>query len=133
MNAHQCIPVDSITGGKVELLARAWNTSTGEVIRRLVKHFEDSPVTPHSTPSPTADQVGVHAFYAGQKTSGVYDRESRSLTITEGPAAGRYKTPSGAATAVLQALKPTVQPNRNGWSFWVIDGTGETLQSLRGH
>ncbi|MGP8296389.1 hypothetical protein ACTPOK_00055 [Streptomyces inhibens] len=103
------------------------------MIRRLVEHFEGSPApaapSAHGTTSPTL--APVHVFYAGQKISGMYDRENRSLTIADGPAAGTYKTPSGAASAVLHALRPDVRPNRNGWSFWTVDETGEILQTLR--
>ncbi|MEW1926783.1 hypothetical protein [Streptomyces sp. NPDC088360] len=133
MTAQHVVPLDPTTGGKVDLLARAWNTTPSEVVRRLIEHFEDSPTpSPASAAAPPAELVPVHAFYAGQKVSGMYDRENRSLTISHGPAVGRYKTPSGAASAVLQAVRPDIHPNRNGWSFWTVDETGELLQSLRG-
>ncbi|MFE7673642.1 hypothetical protein ACFU5N_15675 [Streptomyces albidoflavus] len=137
MAAQYLVPLDPATGSKVDLLARAWNATPGEVVRRLVEHFESSPAPLPEDPAVAAaasapgQSVPVHVFYAGQRVSGVYDRKNRSLTIPHGPGAGRHKTPSGAASAVLQALRPDVRPNRNGWSFWTVDETGELLQSLR--
>ncbi|KWT62498.1 hypothetical protein ADL21_07720 [Streptomyces albus subsp. albus] len=133
MPAPHTVSLDPATASKVDLLARAWNTTPSEVVRRLVEHFEDSPSPLPATAAAasSAQPVPVHAFYAGHRISGVYDRRNRSLTIPHGPGAGRHKTPSGAASAVLQALRPDVQPNRNGWSFWTVDETGETLQTLR--
>lgn len=133
MTVQHSVQLDPATGQKVDLLARAWNTTPGEAVRRLVDHFEGSPAPVASSAldatSPTL--VPVHVFYAGQRISGMYDRGNRSLTVADGPAAGMYKSPSGAASAVLHALRPDVQPNRNGWSFWTVDETGEILQSLR--
>ncbi|MCM2416635.1 hypothetical protein [Streptomyces sp. RKAG293] len=124
------IPVDDVTHSQITLLARAWDVSPGEAVRRLVDHFQrPSPATAPSTP--TGDRVAVHAIYDGVRVPGLYDPTTRALTITEGPAAGAYRTPSGAAAAVLQALKPHVKPNRNGWGFWMVDASGELLQTLR--
>ncbi|WP_330242381.1 hypothetical protein [Streptomyces sp. NBC_00525] len=133
MTVQHSVQLDPATGQKVDLLARAWNTTPGEAVRRLVEHFEDSPApAAHSAPDVASPAlVPVHVFYSGHRISGTYDRENRSLTIADGPAAGTYKTPSGAASAVLHALRPDVRPNRNGWSFWTVDETGEILQSIR--
>ncbi|MFB7753805.1 hypothetical protein ACFC18_30035 [Streptomyces sp. NPDC056121] len=133
MTIQHAVQLDPATGQKVDLLARAWNTTPSDAVRRLVEHFEGSSASAASSAQDTSSPalVPVHAFYAGKKVSGVYDRDNRGLTITDGPAAGIYKTPSGAASAVLHALRPDVRPNRNGWSFWTVDATGEILQSIR--
>jgi hypothetical protein len=60
-----------------------------------------------------------------------YDPSSRTVTIPSGPGRGEYETPSGAAVAVVHALNPHVNPNRNGWSFWTVTATGQLLQSIR--
>ncbi|MEW1752416.1 hypothetical protein [Streptomyces angustmyceticus] len=114
---------------KVSLLARAWGVDPEGVVLRLLEHFEgaDAP----APAGPTSGLVAVHALYSGHKVPGEYDPESQSLVILSGPAQGRYKSPSGAATAVLQAYNPEVAPHRNGWSFWVVEATGARLQSLR--
>jgi hypothetical protein len=77
-------------------------------------------------------QVAVHAIYAGSRTEGLYDPAVQSLTITTGPLAGKsFNKPSGAAVALVAALRPGVHPNRNGWSFWVDSRTGKRLQAIR--
>jgi hypothetical protein len=75
--------------------------------------------------------VEVHAVYEGRRTDAFYDPLSRTVTIPSGPGRGEYDTPSGAAVAVVHALNPHVNPNRNGWSFWIVTTTGQLLQSIR--
>ncbi|MEW1612459.1 hypothetical protein ACIQRJ_34345 [Streptomyces niveus] len=124
------ITVDDVTHTQITLLARAWDVTPGEAVRRLVGHFQHP--SPAAAPSaPASNRVAVHAIYDGVHVPGLYDPATQALTITEGPAAGTYRTPSGAASAVLQALKPHVKPNRNGWGFWALDDSGELLQTLR--
>lgn len=149
------IPVDDTTHAQVTLLARAWNVTPGQAIARLVEFFQ-RPVPPAPEGgaaggagddsgggadggggggagggSAGGERVRVHAIYGGVRIAGLYDPVTRALTVTDGPASGAYRTPSGAASAVLQALKPEVNPNRNGWSFWTVDSSGALLQSLR--
>ncbi|WP_059007039.1 hypothetical protein [Streptomyces specialis] len=134
MSPQHAVLLDSATHADIALLARAWDVSEGEAVRRLIKHFQRSPAaaSPTAASAPgEARTVAVHAIYNGHRVSGLYDPATESLTITAGPATGHYKSPSGAASAVLQALKPHVKPNRNGWSFWTVDESGELLQTLR--
>jgi hypothetical protein len=54
------------------------------------------------------------------------------VDITNGVLNGRsYRSPSGAAIGVVQALNPEVHPNRNGWNFWFIAENGKTLATIR--
>lgn len=124
------ITVDDVTHTQITLLARAWDVTPGEAVRRLVDHFQ-RPSLAAAPSAPASNRVAVHAIYDGVHVPGLYDPATQALTITEGPAAGTYRTPSGAASAVLQALKPHVKPNRNGWGFWALDDSGELLQTLR--
>lgn len=127
------IALDPTTHAKVTLLARAWEVTPDQAVGRLIDYFHTPAPAPTPDAAPPADTtVAVHAFYDGRRISGSYDPTNRSLTVDPGPGAGRYKSPSGAAAAVLLALKPEVHPNRNGWSFWFVDATGETLQTIRG-
>ncbi len=114
---------------QIALLARAWAISANDVIGRLLRDFRDT----RAEAAPTQpEQVGVHAIYAGTRTEGLYDPAAQSLTITTGPLAGRtFSKPSGAAVALVAALRPDVHPNRNGWSFWVESRTGKRLQAIR--
>lgn len=78
-------------------------------------------------------KVGVYVDYEGHRTRGSYDRDTKRIDITSGPLAGQsFKTPTGAARAVVAYYKLDVNPNRNGWSFWLLDdGSGGLLQSIR--
>jgi hypothetical protein len=54
------------------------------------------------------------------------------LTVTSAPLSGTwFRSPSGAAKAVVAALKPGVTPNPSGYDFWFVAGTGKTLASIR--
>lgn len=79
----------------------------------------------------TEQGVEIHAIYEGRRVDAYYDPSSRTLTIPSGPGRGEYETPSGAAVALVRALNPHVNPNRNGWSFWTVTATGQLLQSIR--
>ncbi|MBL1081991.1 hypothetical protein JK359_08330 [Streptomyces actinomycinicus] len=122
--------VDDATFTQVNLLARAWNVSPAEAVRKLIEHFQ-RPEAASQAPTANDRRVAVHALYDGVRIEGEYHPVTHALAINAGPAAGNYRTPSGAATAVLQALNPQVKPNRNGWSFWIVTETGRLLQSLR--
>jgi hypothetical protein len=46
---------------------------------------------------------------------------------------GKWVERLGTARAVMEHFKPGVSPNRNGWSFWVLDDSSrKLLQSPRG-
>jgi hypothetical protein len=117
---------------QVMLLARAWETSVGDVIHRLLIEFRDDADNPAESPKESPGQVALHAIYGETRTEALYDPVTKSVTITTGPLAGRtFSKPSGAAVALVQVQSPGVNPNRNGWSFWVMSETGERLQAIR--
>lgn len=117
---------------QIQLLARAWETTEGEAVRRLIVHFRQAEGSA-TDDAPTDEVVGVYAIYEGLRIEGRYFPPTRRLEITSGALAGRsYKSPSGAAIAVVQSVNPKVRPNRNGWSFWTVTETGMLLQSIRG-
>ncbi|MGW0208998.1 hypothetical protein ACWDZ8_25420 [Streptomyces sp. NPDC003233] len=79
----------------------------------------------------TENGVEIYAISESRRVNAYYDPSSRTVTIPSGPGRGDYDTPSGAAVAVVRALNPHVNPNRNGWSFWIVTATGQLLQSIR--
>ena len=116
---------------RLALLGRAWNVDVSGAVSRLLDEFEAG--APSATTPASEEQVPVHAVYADQRVEGLFDRRTRRLRITSGPLADRtYRSPSGAAVAVVGMHNRSVSPNRNGWSFWLINETGELLQTLRG-
>lgn len=79
-----------------------------------------------------AGVVDIHVDYDGMRIEAEFDPTSRSLLILNGSLEGeRYKTPSGAAMAVVRRHRPDVDPHRNGWLFWTVSKTGAALQSVR--
>lgn len=57
----------------------------------------------------------VYADYDGHRTHASYDPDTTRIDVTFGPLAGRsFKTPTGAARAVVAHYKPGISPNRNG-------------------
>lgn len=125
----QQLTVTDAVHEQVILLARAWGISVSDVVDRLLRDFRNVEA---GAASARAQQVAVHAIYAGVHTEGMYDRASQSLTITTGSLAGKtFSKPSGAAVALVAALRPGVHPNRNGWSFWVESSSGKRLQAIR--
>ncbi|MEU6476145.1 hypothetical protein ABZ858_04510 [Streptomyces sp. NPDC047017] len=123
------ISVTDATFAQVNLLARAWGVSPGQAVAKLVEHFQ-LPEAARTSGTP-ARRVPVHAIYNGKRIDGEYDPATQAIFVADGPAAGNHRTPSGAAAAVLKALNNKVKPNRNGWSFWTVNETGQLLQSLR--
>ncbi|MFC5093619.1 hypothetical protein [Amycolatopsis plumensis] len=74
----------------------------------------------------------VHASYDGHIAKGIFDLRTHHLRITDGPLAGQaFKSPSGAAMAVVRHVKPDIHNNRNGWTFWTVTDTGRPLESVR--
>lgn len=122
------IEVDENTMKALELAAHIAGTTPGGVVKRLVEAA--------STPKPSngSARVDVVADYEGHRTRGKYDSTTHRVDITSGPLAGQsFKSPTGAARAIVHHYKPSVSSNRNGWSFWLLDdGSGEPLQSIRG-
>lgn len=114
---------------QVELLARALGITTSETIAHLL-HLYAQPAP--ETPAPTNTHIPVYAIYQRSRIEGKFDRSTGALHIPTGPGAGQYKTPSGAARAVITSLRPQVSPIRTGWTFWRLAETGAYLAVLRG-
>ncbi|MCA2203997.1 MULTISPECIES: hypothetical protein [unclassified Streptomyces] len=130
------IEVDEQTYRSIEFAARMGGTTAGEVVARLVRTASVPPSAPAAASNEGAEKerkVDVYADYEGHRTRGSYNRDTKRIDITSGPLAGQsFKTPTGAARAVVAHYKPDVNPNRNGWSFWLLDdGSGGALQSIR--
>jgi hypothetical protein len=119
----------------LRLLSHAWSVDENGAIERLIAGLRSEPVI--APPSSHATQiqpdwVGVYADYKGTRVDGEYHTQTESLRITAGLRNRQtFASPSAAAAAVVSELNPKVTPNRNGWGFWNVAATGETLQQLR--
>lgn len=126
------INVTPETAARLRLLASAWDTNEDGAISRLVDRLAQAGPAPAVRENLSKTGSPVHAVYEGLRVEGTYDSQTGSLTVDSPPLEGRtFKSPSGAAIGVVQALNPRVNPNRNGWTFWTVSATGSTLQSLR--
>ncbi|WP_082154918.1 hypothetical protein [Jiangella alkaliphila] len=128
------VEVDEDTYKSLELAARMTGTTAGEIVARLVAQASTRQQPEASATVPTeGDGITVFADYDGHRTYGRFDPRTTRIDITGGPLSGRsFKTPSSAARGVIKHYKPSVNANRNGWSFWSLDdGSGRLLQAIR--
>lgn len=125
------IEVDEYTKHAVSFAARMANLTEGGIIRRLIAA---STLAEESSPQPADSGVAIHADYEGHRVRARYFEPAR-VKIVDGPLAGQsFKSPTGAARAVIRHYNPGINDNRNGWAFWQIDdeaGRRTSLQSIR--
>jgi hypothetical protein len=125
------IEVDEHTKRTVALAAQMANDTEGGIIRRLIAA---STLPEENSSQSTNHGVAVYADYEGHRVRARYFEPAR-VEIIDGPLAGQsFKTPTGAARAVVRHYNPSINDNRNGWAFWQIDteaGTRRSLQSIR--
>jgi hypothetical protein len=124
------IEVDDGIKRTVSFAARMANVAEGEILRRLIAA---SSLTGED-PDPGRKGLAIFADYVGHRTRALYFAPAR-VEILDGPLKGQsFKSPTGAARAVVRHYNPSVNDNRNGWGFWQIDNGGGArvwLQSIR--
>jgi len=124
------IEVDDASKQTVSFAAQMADVSEAEIIRRMIR---TSALT-REDPRPAGDGVAIYADYEGHRVRARYFEPAR-VEIVDGPLAGQsFKTPTGAARAVVRHYNPSINDNRNGWAFWQIENTAGTrvwLQSIR--
>ena len=124
------ITVDPDTFDAIDKAALYTGQTHDLVIRHLMTKAESALVPPPVV----AEYVDIYADYQGIRTHARFNVLTHAITITDGPLASTkpFKSPSGAAQAVVAHYNPSVKPNRAGWSFWTLDdGTGRLLQTIR--
>jgi hypothetical protein len=123
------IEVDDGVKRTVSFAARMADVTEGEIVRRLVAASSLAA----EEPDPGQKGVPIYADYEGHRTRALYFAPAR-VEIVDGPLKGKsFKTPTGAARAVVRHYNPSVNDNRNGWGFWQLDNGGPRvwLQSIR--
>ncbi len=114
------IEVDEATKRTVSFAARMANVTEGEIARRLITASS----LIDEDPGPEQQSVPIYADYEGHRTRALYFAPGR-VEIIDGPLMGKaFKTPTGAARAIVRHYNPHVNDNRNGWAFWQIDNGG---------
>jgi hypothetical protein len=117
---------------RVALLARAWRVSESEVVRRVLDEFAHQSAPTTEASEEVGDGVTIYTDYDGHLVEAVFYPTTKRVDIVSGTLAGRsYRSPSGAARAVVQVHNPSVHPSRNGWLFWQLRKTGKTLETIR--
>jgi len=115
------VSLDLETYERLQLAARVARISIPAVIRRLASEVGDL------SGSPLADgarsQLGwipVFTGYQRQDVAAEFELSSGRIRIASGNLKGKvFDTPSAAAMAVIQDLKPDRRsPHTNGWRFW---------------
>ncbi|MEO3939335.1 hypothetical protein V3N99_21705 [Dermatophilaceae bacterium Soc4.6] len=131
------LEIDDQTGRVLEFAARMAQVTPAQLVARLVDQASLTAPAPALTPSASSrgrdGLIAVRADYEGFRTTGWFDPATSRIDITGGPLDGQsFKSPTGAARAVVGHYKPGVSPHRNGWSFWLLDdGSNQLLQSIR--
>ena len=126
----ETIEVDDGVKRTLSFAARMADVTEGEIVRRLIAASS----LEGKQPDPARKSVPIYADYEGHRTRALYFAPAR-VEIVDGPLKSRsFKTPTGAARAVVRHYNPSVNDNRNGWGFWQIDNGGGPrawLQSIR--
>lgn len=130
------VELASAVHNDLSLLAQAWKLDASGAVQRLIAEFRNggdrAATQPAAVDRGDPTWVEVYADYHGTRVSGQFHTKTKALEITSGVKNPKiHKTVSGAAAAVVAELNPSVDPNRNGWTFWNIAETGETLQQIR--
>lgn len=138
------VDLDEVTFNAIQDAARLTDIPPGHVVARLVakslaRSAESADPAPVQVPaqlehiSEPHEWVPIYNDYDGVRTKARFFPVTGRIEITSGPLAGqRAGTPSQAARMVVSHYKPDVDPNRNGWTFWVIDdASNRSIQSIR--
>lgn len=119
----------------LRVLAKQWDTTIKGAVHQLLEEYANSASKPSpssSSSEPDLDLVAIHVVHNGTRVNASFDPRSGSVEIVDGALAGQvFKSPSGAAIAIVRHYNPKVNPSRNGWIFFTVTSTGELLQSVR--
>lgn len=127
------VELDERTHALVRFAARLFGVSESEVVARAVQAYaRERPPADRPERDPW-EPVPVYAVYEGRRFEGAYLPATRRLTVTSKPFSGaRFKSPSGAARAVVATVNPDREATQtNGWNFWRLVETDERLDVLR--
>jgi hypothetical protein len=123
------IEVDDESWRAISFAARVAGITEREVVRRMI-----AANAADVTRDPPDGTVPIYADYEGRRTHATYQSPGR-VQISDGPLKGMsFKSPTGAARAIIRQYNPGVNDSRNGWTFFYIDNGDDSrisLQSIR--
>lgn len=132
MTEHvQADPDDAET---IRFVARAAGVEEAVVVGRALRALLTAPPadpTEAADPADPASEVPIEAVYRRHLTTATYIPATGRVRITSGPLKDTaYRSPSGAATAVMQAANPDRTGSRvSGRRFWRVTATGERVEA----
>lgn len=125
------VVLDVETHERLALVAAALGVSDAKAVDVLLRRLAAAPPT---TATATEGAVAIHVVYKGVRFDAEFDPATEAVKILTDPLADqRFTSPSRAAIEVVSQVNPSVNPNRNGWGFWVVTESGALLQALRRH
>lgn len=128
----QTIELDEQTAALVRFAARMAGLTDSEVVARAVRSYAGQPAELPPRRDPW-QPIALYGEYEGTRVEATYVPATRRVTVTSEPIAGEeFRSPSGAARAVIAALNPARTASQsNGWRFWHIAETHQRLEVLR--
>ena len=115
------VEVSAQTLTLIRLAARLGGVSEDELVARAVAVYADPAARPEGPASLDPwEPVAVYGTHRGTRVDAQFLPKNGRVRVTSGPRAGcTFRTPSGAAQAVVLALNPgRGAAHTNGWRFW---------------
>lgn len=127
------VEVSKETYALIAFAARMAGVPEGDIVARAMTAYVDLGAAPQGDQADPWQPVPVYAVYGGRRVTGEFVPANQRLLVTSEPVAGQaFKTPSGAARAVVAAWNPG-RPTLgvNGWAFWKVAGSDDRIEVLR--
>ena len=127
--ARTFIEVDDETYTRIRLAAQVAGISAADVVRRAIAALL-------ADPPPAVDRwqpVPIYGVYGGRRVEAVFIPATSRVVVTGEPLPNaKFKSPSGAAQAVVRALNPDrARVNVSGWQFWRLADSDARLEVFR--
>jgi hypothetical protein len=126
------IELDDRTAELVRFAARLFGVSESEVVARAVREFAASRDETVKPPNPFAP-IAIYGEYEGRRFDAEFLPATGRVTVLTEPLEGqRFRSPSGAARAVVALLNPGRSATQtNGWRFWRLAESDARLEVVR--
>ena len=124
------IDVDDETFARIRLAARVAGLTEADVVARAIEAYVRLDAGP---PVDRWQPVPVYGVYRGRRVEGMFTPATQRLVVTSDPLPGKgFKSPSGAARAVIGALNPERgAASVSGWTFWRLVSSDDRIEIFR--
>src|SRR5919198_502573 len=101
--------INSANYQKLALAAKGAGVSVDEMLERILDVWLAQDEGPVARRSLDGEQMPVYAIYRSTRIEALFDPKTEGMTGTTAPIEGKkFRSPSGAARAVVEALNPKV-------------------------